>query len=385
MEDKNSSQAKATQQKRLPHLALVELFSHLGMGLIICLIHDRLLTKISKHPLPFIGIKTLVNLRLVSKHWRSLVDAMCPKELVIENRNYHMTLLGKQAFITNQRTWFHSGEPIAADSVLRNITDFTKIPFNLSRLRRLAICCNVSNRSPATAKHNTVQIRALARFEQLEHLEISSVKLWGGYTLTMSNLRTLSLISFNGASNRPLIVDAPKLRVLSCWTGLSEVQFVQPETVRELRVHSNDHDLQRFQNVEVLKFNRPASIDPDIVTRLPNLKRLQFEENPFDSTDYERIKFIMDTVLKHKKVTMDELQVFFLDTQLKAPRKFDDYEFFFSKTTIFGTSADHKLEFDQFDDVDGVDNFEGIDDFDGLDEFEELDVLDESDHDFCAL
>lgn len=302
------------------------------------------------------GIKTLAILRLVSKRWRFLLDEFYPKELVIENCDYSTT---------RERAWFATGRPIQEDSVLRNMTNLNSIKFKLNGLRRFAIG-NLA--SFDHAKHKAFDFRTLNQFSYLEHLEVSTVYLWREETLSMPHLKRFSLICIDRNCSRPLIVDAPMLQVVCCLNGLDYVRFVRPETVKELRLHTNDPCLERFSNVEVLKFDHPASIRPEICRQLPHLKRLHFEANKLnDVIDYEQIKLIMDAVLKQEQVTENKLKVFFRDTPLaKRGQKFDDYELFFYYD-IFGTSADHMLELDEFD---GLDDFDGLDEFDWLHDFE---------------
>ena len=299
-----------------------------------------------------------MTLRQVCKHWRSLADQIYPKELVIENCS--LIKLGRKALVMDRKVWFHTGRLIQNDSILRKVTNFELIKFRLEELRCLAIYDCLSNKTNSQA----LFLNTLSQFVKLKHLEVSNFNLSTVGYLKLPNLRTFSLSSID-SSGRPLNVDAPKLKIISCLAGLRYLYLSYPEKVKELRVHSKDHRLGRFAKVKVLRFDRPDSIDPKILNHLPVLKRLHFEEDKFDSTDYEQIKSTMDAVLQNKKVVKNELKVFFLDTPLdKAGQTFDDYRLFL-KYFIFGTSADHKLELDAFvglNDLDETDNFEVLDD-----------------------
>lgn len=338
------------------------------------------------------------------------MDEHHPKELAIQNKFYvmqHQRTALCSADQLHQRTWYNTKQQIGEDWLIRNVYNMTtNITFDLSKLKRLAICGDLSTWCNHP-EFKGIDFRVLNQFKLLEHLEVLSVFLWKEERLSLPNLRVLSLFSIDRASSRPLTVDAPQLNVLNNGAGLDYVEFDHPETIKELRVHFDGQRLERFVNVEVFTFDRPASIDRNIVQQFPKLKRLHFEEDKFETTDYEQIKVLMMAVLEHEKVTSGELKVFFLSTPLDKPRKrFDDYELFF-EYDIFGSSADHMLELDEFDGFDAFDeydeeyddfeeyyeaeeeidefekaddfedagDFDGVDDFEGLDDFEDLDDL----------
>ena len=246
-----------------------------------------------------------------------------PEQLVIRDDYYRA-----------ERHWYHSNEPIDEQSVLTdfNPTHFDRIPFSLTRLRRLAIRSDLDR----------FDLTILNELKRLRHLELSLVNLKEDQTLVLPALKVLNLL---GVTQRRLRVESPNLEVLACWFGLGMISLSNPKTIRLLHLaygSSGDWRVLRiFENVTVFITNHPNSLSKAIMEQLPRLKQLRLmkdqEPNLFN---FKLTAGQIDQLFEQRRSLRSgpDPQIFFNDTLLEDERTFRDRRFIVKHFNCFQVS-----------------------------------------------
>ena len=224
-------------------------------------IPHEILCKILLH-LPY---HEIVSLRVVNKTFRNVIDHLLRIETLVI---YHSVIpVNYREFSTNRPFDCHHSLRTAN---LERIESHLKTPM-FSAIRQLKINDELLHRYP-----NTCEL--LNHFKNLVSLEIAAVRLQQAGTLTLPNLRVLTLhfSCFDGNTNK-LRLDTPKLERLRFehFNGQMNLELLYPETIRYCRVNEFHSIIKSMTGLEYLFVDRwKEELDNRLLHSLPKIKEI---------------------------------------------------------------------------------------------------------------
>lgn len=226
-------------------------------------------------------------------------------------------------------TWYRTTAIINS----RNAIAFSKIercPFVLADLKRLRIDDSVYS--------NTFNLNGfLASFPKLCHLEI----FWFEGNNTSINLdlpASLKTIHFDVVDNMKLHLNSPKLQNVFCGSGILNIKFSHPESIKHLKIKvlEKDHpteDLQVFPNVEYFHCGEYSytllNADLDLIRLFPKAKEIHFELGAMEEDeDFDNLESVIDDVLEQKRIAgRTDLTIFCDGTKMVDKSSFRCYAY----------------------------------------------------------
>ena len=278
----------------------------------------------------YLPVRNLVTCAMVCERWRFVVGDIRIRELIINN---HQT---KKA---GDLTWFHTGDSMNKMYAFDGLDTQAYLLFVNCFRHKLARLCLIERKSLTKPFIE----RLLNQMKQLVHLELTisrSDNKSSHVVLQLPNLQTFKLFS-SGDKYR---INSPKLKNVQLFMCPNEIDFSHPQSIKYLQVkyvncghEPSNFNLTKFPNLETLRVSIPKGPILDlywhVIDSLSNLKQLYFDRpQHFQRCDY-RIIDDFDHILKHRTVSSEELQIYFLNVLLVNHRKFENYNFF--ETNLF--------------------------------------------------
>lgn len=232
--------------------------------------------------------------------------------------------------------WHHHFCPIDDDDVIYGVLFslcFKVIPLNLRHVKSLII--------------NTplfyADAKVLNLFKQLEQLEYRNW-IWQQIRPPQIILPRLKVLKIGWAAynHDGFTIDAPQLEILSCYIGLSGINFPHSKSIKRLQIGDTQHDLKKFENVEVFSCFTSESVVIDLLEQLPKLKEIHFVAGQFKDIcakylNYNETEYKMQWLIERKRLLgKKELKLHFLGELLDDDAKtFKDYNFDVTFKQIF--------------------------------------------------
>lgn len=216
-----------------------------------------------------LNLKELVLCTRVCKTWKTIIDMNLKcKTLIVHNDVYPC------------ETWSFDNSPL-------NPSESVKV-YRLNRFFRSNLVTSISKDIQKLLLHCQLkggffrELNILNSFPELRELEILGVKLElpNEYKLKLEKLRFLKFFEVPDALSNPKIyLEAPKLTTIV--GSFDKLQLSHPETVRTLEMRNcQEKDcLTTLVNLEHLICERIDSIERNFLSKLKNLKTIQFHQS----------------------------------------------------------------------------------------------------------
>ena len=259
----------------------------------------------------FLNPKKLIPLRLVSRSWRTAVDLMRIKSMVI---------ISKARFAY---TFYHSNVPINItnafdldifgpneEKIRQSLTSFRLF----DNLKYLQIAADIS--------HDDKIRPYLARFQFLEQLEIEYARTETLQSISHPNLRILFIYNAHKGAN--LNIRCPRLRVLRIggnyfqrfrWSRSCGLDILHPESICVLRLAFVNNTSHQF-NLTAFSFLECLHCDNDLpaieLNDHPHLKEIKVINFNTRARDPEPVRHRLEALLDQKNsMKRDDLKIYF--------------------------------------------------------------------------
>lgn len=120
-------------------------------------------------------------------------------------------------------------------------------------------------------------------YKELKHLEIKYLNLKNGSKLILNELEVLSITQgiMDTVGDHKIFIKAPNLRTFSTYDMFDCFEFEHPESLESIHCFGwlNNSKWTLFVNLETLITFTLRSIEDDFLSKLINLKKVQFFEN----------------------------------------------------------------------------------------------------------
>ena len=272
-----------------------------------------------------LGLTDLVRLRRVSKLWKSEIDRIRIKELVIscdEIRKH-----GPKKWSTGES--INPASLIEMDVFDKDYKTFRKYLTTVHFLSDLKCLRIESFHSPDLLNSSFYQ--CLTKFRSLELLEIE-YKLDERSVICHPNLKRLFISFVEG--EQFLEIDCPRLKELNISGYCFSMDVIHPEVIEHLTTDFNDDDmpqldLKAYESLESLKFS--DSFRPINLTDHPKLKLVVFDACSLvdydDAYYYRAIRGRLVNLLgQKKKLRRSDLAIYFGDQLLTNAEQFAEID-----------------------------------------------------------
>lgn len=207
---------------------------------------NRLPPELHQLILEHVDLFDLLQLRLVSKFLRAIVNSFRVKEFIVLDRQDDWSDL-MRSYVNRKSRYFYLDRP----SNFLNVVDTSKFGLlfngvlNMRSLKCLVIQTNRNHRF----KPNLTELN---RFDMLEYLDFQTRDFWHPmdeeFTLSLPLLRVLRQDSFCSISS--LIFDTPRLQAFAGIALTDRITFRHPHTVTHLQTFIFDPSYAIFQNLQ---------------------------------------------------------------------------------------------------------------------------------------
>lgn len=197
-----------------------------------------------------------------------------------------------------------------------------------------------------------LELNELNVFSGLLHLEVDHWKAWGDeqVELTLAKLEILKFVRYDSAGKGKLMIDCPRLQVLSWDCEKHEtIEIKSPEAIRTLDIKHNVLKLYQFENLRSLKYRGEMRfVNVAMIEQLPNLKELYLygalNSLYYDMEDLEAMTHFLRQLLSYRrKARRLDLRMFFLGVEIIDERLVDNLDF---RMVQYGVRSPSKLSFE---------------------------------------
>lgn len=269
-----------------------------------------------------LGLEDLVRLRRVNKLWKSEIDRIRFKQLIIKRA------------ATPSNKWHFTRDPINPSRLIEmDIFDSAYSTFRkhltnlhlLDGLKRLKIA---SVNGPAEVFGSSFY-SCLAKFRSLEELDIE-FDLDEYQTICHPNLKRLYIRMIDDAVVE-LEVDCPRLEALSLSGSFEPLDVIYPENLQHLSVSDSygfdEIDLKSYESLEVLSCDYAFLSSCLNLDHLLQLKVFKLNSVDLETEEYEFVKsWLVDLIERKERLGRSDLKVYFGEKILASAGQFAEID-----------------------------------------------------------